>query len=608
MSLSAGVKFAGYTIVRLLGSGGMGEVYLAQHPRLPRRDALKILRPDVSGDEDFRQRFIREADLAAALSHPNIVTVYDRGEFDGQLWIATEYIDGADAAQLVRDQSSSGMRAEEASSIVTAIASALDYAHQSGLLHRDVKPANILCARQRVVGGGERIALADFGIAREINDSAGLTSTNLTLGTVAYAAPEQLMGAAIDGRADQYALAVTAFHLLTGVLPFQNSNPVAVISQHLTATPPRLGDYRPELSGFDDVFATALAKDPAQRYPNCTEFARDFARRVTGAPAVHAAATQAAITNSAAASAPTQAAAIPTYQPSFPPPMQERPRVELVPGSSQRTRRRGLWVAGGTAAVVLVAVSFWALPRVAGDQHKVGIPAAQNPSSAPSANEPAAENANVPALYFNAGRLLAGTADPQFPDGEPGKVSVVQIAPLADKYGSAMLPFAFRNNTSEGISHVDWAATARSGGSIVATGNSQGTIPAQVQPGEIGLAFIYFGGESQLPPADTKYEFTVNTMPADQSSYNTAPLAVTEANVSGGAIVGAAVNGTGESVAGPFSVSVYCFDGDELLSRTGDFAKQPGPLPADGQATFSANLYGATCPQFTVGVAGFFEK
>src|SRR6516165_12002916 len=179
MSLNPGTVFAGYTIVRLLGSGGMGEVYLARHPRLPRQDALKILRPDVSGDRDFRQRFIREADLAAAISHPNIVTVYDRGEFDGQLWIATEYVDGTDAAQLMRDRYSAGMPAEEASSIVTAIASALDYAHDQGLLHRDVKPANILCSHHEA-GGGQRIALADFGIAREINDSDGMTATNLT--------------------------------------------------------------------------------------------------------------------------------------------------------------------------------------------------------------------------------------------------------------------------------------------------------------------------------------------------------------------------------------------------------------------------------------------
>jgi serine/threonine protein kinase len=146
MPLGPGEPFGGYTIVRLLGSGGMGEVYLAEHPRLPRRDALKILSADVSADPDFRARFNREADLAATLFHPHIVGVHDRGEFDGQLWIAMDYVEGTDAGQLMRDQYPAGMPARDVCAIVTAVAGALDYAHQRGLLHRDVKPANILLA------------------------------------------------------------------------------------------------------------------------------------------------------------------------------------------------------------------------------------------------------------------------------------------------------------------------------------------------------------------------------------------------------------------------------------------------------------------------------
>ncbi|MCV7402687.1 protein kinase [Mycobacterium fragae] len=277
MSLGHGQVFAGYTIVRLLGSGGMGEVYLAQHPRLPRHDALKVLPADVSADPDFRSRFNREADLAATLFHPHIVGVHDRGDFDGQLWIAMDYVAGTDAGQLMKAQYWEGMTAHDVCAIVTAVASALDYANQRGLLHRDVKPANILLTEPE--DGERRVLLADFGIARQLADVSGLTATNMTVGTVSYAAPEQLMGSDIDGRADQYALAATAFHLLTGSPPYQHSNPIAVISQHLNAAPPKLSDRRPELAYLDPVLSKALAKDPSDRFDRSREFAAKLSER-----------------------------------------------------------------------------------------------------------------------------------------------------------------------------------------------------------------------------------------------------------------------------------------------------------------------------------------
>lgn len=278
MPLAVGATFVGYTVLGLLGSGGMGEVYLAQHPRLPRRDALKVLPEGLTADREFRERFHREADLAAKLWHPNIVTVRDRGEFDGQLWIAMPYVEGSDAAQLMKDSYPAGMSARDVCAIVTAVASALDYSHEMGLLHRDVKPANILLTNPK--DGERRILLADFGIARLLGDTSGLTVTNMTVGTVAYAAPEQLMGADIDGRADQYALAATAFHLLTGAPPFQQqSNPVAVISQHLTAAPPKLSDRRPDLAHLDHLFLKALAKNRADRFSRCRDFAAALSER-----------------------------------------------------------------------------------------------------------------------------------------------------------------------------------------------------------------------------------------------------------------------------------------------------------------------------------------
>ena len=274
--------FAGYTVLRPLGSGGMADVYLAKHPRLPRRDALKVLTSDMTADSEFRERFNREADLAATLWHPHIVAVHDRGEFQGQLWIAMDYVEGTDAAHLVKERYRKGMAVEDVCAIITAVASALDYAHHRGLLHRDVKPANILLTH--LEAGERRILLADFGVARQLADVSGITATNVAVGTVAYAAPEQLLGQKMDGRADQYALAASAFHLLTGATPFPHANPVEAISMHLNSPPPRLSDHRPELAYLDDVLRKAMAKEPDERFDRCRDFATAFSDRVTGVP------------------------------------------------------------------------------------------------------------------------------------------------------------------------------------------------------------------------------------------------------------------------------------------------------------------------------------
>ncbi len=339
MSLAPGEVFAGYTIVRLLGSGGMGEVYLAQHPRLPRKDALKILGSQVSADGDYRQRFVREADLAAKLWHPNIVAVHDRGDFTGQLWIAIDYVEGTDAASLLRDRYPVGMPVDEVATIVAAIAGALDYAHAHGLLHRDVKPANILLADP--VEGERRILLSDFGIARTIGEISGLTATNIAVGTLPYAAPEQLMDEPIDGRADQYALAATAYHLLTGSPLFRESNPVAVIGRHLTTAPPTLAASRPELAALDPVLAAALAKAPADRFARCRDFAGAFAAATRSGGQV----------NAAALTRPAPAAFQPSHGPAAP-----RAGADTKPDKA-RGRRRLIVLAGAGAMVTLLAAA-----------------------------------------------------------------------------------------------------------------------------------------------------------------------------------------------------------------------------------------------------------
>ncbi|OBK21917.1 hypothetical protein A5634_08935 [Mycobacterium asiaticum] len=281
MVLHIGQQFAGYTVLRVLGAGGMGTVYLATHPRFARQDALKVLPTEYTDDAEYRARFTREADLASGLSHPHIVGIQDRGEYDGQFWISMDYVPGTDAARLLDERYQSGMPVDEVIPIVKAVASALDYAHHRGLLHRDVKPANVLLTDAD--GEGRRAYLADFGIARRIDDSAGLTETNVAVGTVSYAAPEQLRGDPVDSRADQYALACTTFHLLTGAPPYPDANPTVVITQHVYAPPPSISARRAELAGLDSVFIRAMAKEPSGRFDSCGEFATQLQSHVHSA-------------------------------------------------------------------------------------------------------------------------------------------------------------------------------------------------------------------------------------------------------------------------------------------------------------------------------------
>lgn len=280
--LQRGDVFVGYRIERLLGAGGMGAVYLAQHPRLPRRVALKLLNDSLCADDRFRARFEREADLASGLDHRNIVAVYDRGQHEGQLWISMRYLAGTDAARLLSTVPA-GLPPATAVRIVTEVGHGLDYAHRHGLVHRDVKPANILIADAN--GDDEtEILLTDFGIARALDDVVRLTDTGSLLATVHYAAPEHLEGNRVDGRADVYALGCTLYELLTGRYPFPLANPLAIINAHLHSDPPRPTMADPAVPAeFDAVVARALAKRPDERYATCAELSA-AAQRALAAP------------------------------------------------------------------------------------------------------------------------------------------------------------------------------------------------------------------------------------------------------------------------------------------------------------------------------------
>lgn len=233
--------------------------------------------------------------------------------------------------------------------------------------------------------------------------------------------------------------------------------------------------------------------------------------------------------------------------------------------------------------------------------------------SAPKASQhPAAKSSRTPAPSaakpFNVSGFLAGNVTPTFPAGEPGKVAVVAEGTLDKEQLGATLPFVYRNNTNAAIAHVDFSVTARVGGKLVATGQTQGGgIPSQVQPGEAAVGYVYFEDPSAIPDSGATYDFTVQTLPADTSSYNTAPLNVTEANHNGTSIVGSAVNKTGKELTGPYGVYAYCFDGDNVTRMVQSFANPDGDLAAGGQVSFTIDLFDTKCDNFTLGASGYFK-
>jgi serine/threonine-protein kinase len=272
MPLVIGATAAGFSIVRQLGYEEFGELYVAEHPRLPRQQVLHLIPAELSVDLDYRERFNQESDQAATLWHPGIAGLTDRGEFEDQLWISTEYVDGSDAAELLGEGHLDGMPPRMVIEIVSAIADALDYAHDSGVLHRHVNPGNILVSRSPA--DRRRIALTGFGVARPEGAHNTLTRAGMFIGSAGYTAPEQLMGEELDGRIDQYALAASAFHLLTGAPPFAHFNPSVVVNRQLNDRPPRPSEIRPDLTDFDAIFARALSQDPVDRFRRCRDFAK----------------------------------------------------------------------------------------------------------------------------------------------------------------------------------------------------------------------------------------------------------------------------------------------------------------------------------------------
>jgi serine/threonine-protein kinase len=267
---SAGSRIAGYRLEEQIGEGGMAVVFRARDERLQRQVALKILSPTLAADDEFRRRFIRESRSAAAVDDPHIVPVFEAGEANGVLFIAMRYVPGGDVGTLVRQLGP--LPGARTAAIVSAVASALDAAHAAGLVHRDVKPANMLVDARP--GRPDHVYLSDFGLTKGSWSSTSLTATGHFMGTLDYSAPEQIRGQHVDARTDEYALACVAFVLLSGQPPFHRNEAMAVMYAHLSVPPPMLTSLRPGLPPeVDDIMQRALAKAPEDRYPSCGEFA-----------------------------------------------------------------------------------------------------------------------------------------------------------------------------------------------------------------------------------------------------------------------------------------------------------------------------------------------
>jgi serine/threonine-protein kinase len=266
-----GDDFAGYRLRSVLGRGGMSVVYQAENPRLGSVIALKVLAPELATDDVFRARFLEESRIAASLNHPNVIPIYDTGSSGGLLYIAMRYVSGTDLRQMLKKRGR--LIPSTALALTGQAARALDAAHRRGLVHRDVKPGNLLIERGDDDDDPDHVYLADFGITKHAIDRSGMTATGQFLGTVDYVAPEQIQGMSVLGLADQYSLGCVVYECLTGRVPFEKDLDAAIIFAHVTESPTTPTALRPDLPpAVDDVFGRVLAKQPGDRYASCREF------------------------------------------------------------------------------------------------------------------------------------------------------------------------------------------------------------------------------------------------------------------------------------------------------------------------------------------------
>jgi serine/threonine protein kinase len=339
--LSAGDEFAGYRIRERLGRGGMGVIYLAMEPGLERPVALKLIAPEAAADDVFAKRFAEESRIAASIEHPNVVPIYAAGEEGGVAWIAMRFFAGSDLQ--LRIARAGRLEPALAVDLEAQLGNGLDSIHAAGLVHRDVKPANVLLSGDP---GSEHAYITDFGVARNLATRSGLTQTGRFVGTLDYVAPEQISGDPIDARVDVYALGCLLFKLLTGEVPFPREGEAARLYAHLHDPPPAPSLYEPSVPpALDDVVARAMAKSPEDRYPSAGDLGR----------AAQAALGGTAVTTPERTVATGAAATRETPQPETSSPGPREVETAKLEESSDERSRRPLLIGAGIMALVLVA-------------------------------------------------------------------------------------------------------------------------------------------------------------------------------------------------------------------------------------------------------------
>ena len=386
--LATGTEFAGYVIEGLAGRGGMGVVYRARQLRPSRTVALKVISPQLAGDRDFRERFAHESEIAASIEHSNVIPVYDVGEESNLLYIAMRYIEGTDLRAVIA--ADGRLAAPRAAQILAELTSALDAAHARGLVHRDIKPGNVLIARE---GQREHVYLTDFGLAK-LAAGGGRTRTGLFVGTLDYAAPEQLEGRPVDARTDVYAAGCVLYQMLTGSVPFPHEHEAAIMLAHMSAEPRPVRELVPSLPAeLDAVIARAMAKNPDERYPSAGDLGRAVLAAAEGQRATsieRSVATGPAAPGGGGVDTPAGSPPTPPTPPAAPP-----PRLP-APGSRARPSGRITALAGGGFLVIVIGV-LAATGVFSSSSNRAKIPPPP-PTNTPKVSPPTTKTYSNPAL------------------------------------------------------------------------------------------------------------------------------------------------------------------------------------------------------------------